>query len=733
MNTKVSISRSVVGMQSLLIAFGTLSFLSSEPVRAQMDCPDLGVIATGLQLPSKMIQTPLGNYLVAEVGSPDGLNTARISIVGRNGDRRTLLEGLPSARAFTGDPSGSSGLWLQGRTLYLLNGQGDVTVPGPVQGTEQANLAPASPIFSSVLAMDFPESLEKSTAGFSITLASHQSLKRGEILTITNAAGESTTLRLLVDFLDYQPDPRPVFTDNVRHSHPYGLVADSTHLYIVDAGLNRIRKVELATATEETLTSFPPTPSPLTNGPPVIENVPTSIHWVAGKLIVTTLGGAPFLPGYSKVWQIDPQSGGISSLVENLTTAIDSTPLVVDTLDGGLLTLEHDLSFPKSGWGRLQSFTVTSSIGITNSSCLTTPSSMLIDRMTARLILTELGTGRLVWLPIPSPLIKGSSIYWSSFDGGDIRRTDLDGAGPKVLVSGRSRPIGPTLDLVRGQMYWGDVGTATMWRANLDGTGQKMVVSSPNGGSPTLDLVGGRMYWSVSSRGNIWRANLDGSDQQLLLSGQKEPHSVVLDSKGEKMYWPESGAGNIWRANLDGTEAKVIVSGLAGPSLMALNVPSDKMYWTGAGSGDIRRANLNGSSQEILIRNLNSPAGIALDTRNGRLYWASYGGGEIGRANLNGSDQEILLRGLSGPSFLALDFAPLRTPDFGKLMKSDGALTMTWTALLGRAYQVQFKTNLNQQTWSNLVPRVTATNVTASAVELEIGDSRRFYRTVLLP
>ncbi len=407
MNTNTIPGCILDSIQRLAIAITALSVCFAGSLRAQTPCPDVGVIATNLLGPAKIIQTPLGNFLVAEVGPPDQLNAARVSIVDRNGNRRTFLEGLPSARAFVGDPSGTSGLYLQGRTLYVVNGQGDITLPGPVQGTEKANPTPASPIFSSVLALDFPESLETNTHGFAITLANHQALKSGATLNVSNASGESTTIRLVVDFVDYLPDPRPNFADNVRHSHPFGIVADNTHLYVVDGGFNNVRKVEIATGLEQTLASFPPTPSPLTSGPPVIENVPTSIHWVVGQLLVTTFGGAPFLPGLSKVVQVHPQTGVIISLVDGLTTAIDAAPLSADTLNGGVLTLEYDLNFPKPGLGRLQSFTIPTSTTVTNSSCLVTPSSMLIDTASRRLVLSELSTGRLVWLPAPPSLLKG--------------------------------------------------------------------------------------------------------------------------------------------------------------------------------------------------------------------------------------------------------------------------------------------------------------------------------------
>jgi len=699
---------------------------------AQTPCLEPGVIATNLLGPAKVIQTPAGNFLVAETGSQEA-NHGRVSIVDPQGNRRTLLAALPSARTFVGDFNGTTGLFLRDRTLYVLNGQGDVTVPGPTQGTERANPTPASPIFSSVLAMDFPEALEASTEGFAITLTNHHALKSGAMLTVTNAAGENTTVRLVVDFVDYLPDPRPFFADNVRHSHPYGIVADNTHLYVIDAGFNNVRKVEIATGAEQTLASFPPTPSPLTNGPPVIENVPTSIHWAGGQLLVTTFGGAPFLPGYSKVVQVHPQTGVVASLVEGLTTAIDATPLTADTLDWGLLTLEHNLSFPQPGLGRLQSFTIPMSASATNSACLVTPSSMLIDRASNRLILSELSTGRLVWLPVPPSLVKGGYIYFSETPGGRLGRANLDGTGKVTLLSGLSLPVGPTLDLARGQMYWGELSSRTMKRANLDGTGQTIHISGPNGGAPALDLAGGRMYWVVSGDGTLRSANLDGSGLQTLITGLNDPHAPVLDLAGGKIYWANLGSGDVRRANLDGTGQETLVR-LASSSLVALDVAGGKMYWTlQRANGEIRRANLDGSSQEILVRGQSTPSGIALDLGNGHIYWANNVGGDIRRANLDGTGQQILLRGLSGLAVIALDLSVLPPLNLPAATQAPGTFTLNWNALMGRAYQVQFNTDLTQTNWTNLGTRQTATNTTMVAFDSVATDPQRFYRVQLLP
>src|SRR6185436_9366117 len=89
-------------IQSKTLALGMLCASLTGNLLAQAPCSAVETFATGLVAPSKIIQTPLGNFLVAE-GGPEVPNNRRISIVDQQGDRRTLLEGLPSARTFVGD------------------------------------------------------------------------------------------------------------------------------------------------------------------------------------------------------------------------------------------------------------------------------------------------------------------------------------------------------------------------------------------------------------------------------------------------------------------------------------------------------------------------------------------------------------------------------------------------------------------------------------------------------
>jgi hypothetical protein len=61
-----------------------------------------------------------------------------------------------------------------------------------------------------------------------------------------------------------------------------------------------------------------------------------------------------------------------------------------------------------------------------------------------------------------------------------------------------------------------------------------------------------------------------------------------------------------------------------------------------------------------------------------------------------------------------------------------GSATIFWSATTGKSYQVQFKDNLEDPSWTNLGGIVTATSPTASQIDPGTQSSR-FYRVVLVP
>jgi hypothetical protein len=97
-------------------------------------------IAEGLQFPQRLIFTPLGSLLVSEGGTSTP-NTGRVSMLNRQGGRRSLLESLPAAPGHGITAFGPGGMGLNGRTLYLVIGEGNVMGVLPLPLTERSFVA----------------------------------------------------------------------------------------------------------------------------------------------------------------------------------------------------------------------------------------------------------------------------------------------------------------------------------------------------------------------------------------------------------------------------------------------------------------------------------------------------------------------------------------------------------------------------------------------------------------
>jgi uncharacterized repeat protein (TIGR03803 family) len=72
------------------------------------------------------------------------------------------------------------------------------------------------------------------------------------------------------------------------------------------------------------------------------------------------------------------------------------------------------------------------------------------------------------------------------------------------------------------------------------------------------------------------------------------------------------------------------------------------------------------------------------------------------------------------------------TPVLQGATHGNGSFLLSWSAVAGQVYQVQYKTNLFQPGWLDLGTPITATNGTMTASDL-MTSSQRFYRIILLP
>jgi hypothetical protein len=365
-------------------------------------CPT-SVVATGLQAPTKIIATTGDGLLVAEAGF--GPNMGRISLVDPgSGQVRTLVDGLPSGFSPpNNDPSGPSGLALQGNTLFVTIGLGDAVIAGPIPGTQIANPTPSSQLFSSVLAFKLTRHGTNLNGGFTMTPADQAMLKSSSSASLHNSNGDLITVSLVADFPDYLPEPVAGAAANVRQSNPFGVVAIDNLLYVPDASSNSLRLVNVDTGSFQTLTSFAPLPNSLFPfGPPVIEAVPNSVRRFGDGLFVTLLSGFPFPPGGAQVLAIDPSTGNQTVFITGLTAAIDMTPLKRSD-NMSVLTLEFstNMLLPQPAPGRLRIYRPPYNTSSVVADCLITPTSMALDKTGSQAYVTEIFTGRVIKVALP--------------------------------------------------------------------------------------------------------------------------------------------------------------------------------------------------------------------------------------------------------------------------------------------------------------------------------------------
>lgn len=377
------------------IGFSIALVLAAVPARAQVIQEHIG----GLRTPVKLLALPSGQLLVTEAGNAP--NTGRVSFVDRDGRRSTVIDGLPSGFGGPGnaEPSGPSGLLQVGRRLYVVIGQGDnaIETAGAIP-----NPSPSSPLFSSVLLLEFPDGAEDFGFNFTLPISAHGPLAAGQGVYLRNALGESVRVSRLVDFPDFVAEPTAAQPRNVRLSNPFGIVGSNVSIAVVDASFNRVWTVPITPTlgAPATLVNFAPVPNTVpTLGPPVSEAVPASIREVGNDYLVSLLTGFPFGPGAASVWRVNRFTGATERVLTGLQTAIDVLPLTA-TGDQSYV-LEYSRAFLANGAGRLLRVDGVRGTSLVLADPLQNPTSMAFDTRTGDLFVIERRANRIVRVLVP--------------------------------------------------------------------------------------------------------------------------------------------------------------------------------------------------------------------------------------------------------------------------------------------------------------------------------------------
>lgn len=248
---------------------------------------NVSVYATGLVSPIGIEIDDQGRLWVGEEGT--GNNDSRVSVITTDGQVHPFLTGLPS-ELVEGDPLGAEHVVFDANgNLLIAQGEG------------------SNFLSESILSIDASGYSPDDTAR---SVNDLKAIHKIGPFSLSHGAATTNTYSLAIG-----PD------DN---------------LYIVDAGLNGIVKLDRCTGDLSVFATFDPISNPTTEGPPFMGAVPTGIVFSGDKFYVGLFVGFPFIPDSSRIVQVD-LDGNVSLVKTGLTSVVD---VAVDPRDGNVVFLQ---------------------------------------------------------------------------------------------------------------------------------------------------------------------------------------------------------------------------------------------------------------------------------------------------------------------------------------------------------------------------------------------------------
>jgi uncharacterized repeat protein (TIGR03803 family) len=326
-------------------------------------------------------------------------------------------------------------------------------------------------------------------------------------------------------------------------------------------------------------------------------------------------------------------------------------------------------------------------------------------------------------------LVQGTdgNFYGTTSAGGTDNAGTIFQLTPSGLLSTRysftnridgGAPLAGLTLAADGKLY----GTASRAGANLDGTvfrlttnGQFTVLASFDGVTGSTPMAGmvqgndGTFYGTASAAGvnlfgTVFEMDSNNNLSALYSFGQQQDgFGNALDGATPEASLLLANDGNLY-----GTTA------YGGPFTNFIDASGD------IGAGVVFRISTSGTFTNLLFFNGTNgqfPEAPLIQGTDGQLYGTT-------TTNSPSGNGTVFQLDLGLPAF---------PPVFRTVSPAGSTLTLTWSAVPGKTYQLQYSTNLLAPGWSNLNSAITATNATVTTFDPVGPAPRRFYRVQMLP
>jgi len=404
------------------------------------------------------------------------------------------------------------------------------------------------------------------------------------------------------------------------------------------------------------------------------------------------------------------------------------------------------------------------------------------------------GTGTNISFTRPAgvSLDLGGSVYVADTANNTLRQLTLTGGNwASSTIAGLARVTGHTDGTGSAARFNRPYGLAVDINTNIfvadsdNNTIRQLTLSGGNWTSATIAgtaLISGSQDGSgaaiqfktpygiaVDTNDNVYVADTGNHTIRLLTySGGTWSSTTIAGSAGTPGSTDGTGSGALFKSPYGiavDKQGNLYVADTGNNTIRMLTQSGGS--WTSstlAGTPGVTGTN-DGSNAAIKF---NTPAGIAVDS-SGNLYIGDYANDTIRKLIHSGANWVSStiggIGGISGstdgvgsaarfdnPWGVALDTAanvyvadlanstirstiapPAGPPVFVSTTLNNNVLTLTWSSISGRTYQVYYSTNVSPTHWSNLNSSAMASGVTMSTTDPLGASSRRFYRVALLP